>query len=377
MGADMNLRPFKLEQYFARYEFHVPYNLCPSDCEALTLHELLSYADDETRELWEKLSLGYTETQGHPLLRREIASLYANVSPEEVLLLTPEEGIFIAMNAILERGDHVIATFPSFQSLYDIAASQDCEVTYWMPEEHNHWRFNIEAVEKAIKNNTKLIVMNFPHNPTGALASREDFERILEVANKHNLVVFSDEMYRLLEYNPADRLDSATDLYDNAVSLSGLSKAFGLPGLRIGWLTTRIPGLFDKLLILKSYTTICSSAPSEILALIALRAKERIIERNLAIIRKNLGLLDDFFDHYSDVFSWVKPRAGSIAFPKLLLAQDISTFCAQLVEKQGVLLLPSTIYDYAGNHFRIGFGRKNMPDALAQLEAYLAERRFH
>ncbi len=369
----MNIQPFKLEEYFAKYEFSAPYLLCPSDCEPFTLNELLAYADGDTRDLWEKLSLGYTETQGLPLLRQEIAHLYAQVAPDDVLVVTPEEGIFIGMHALLEPGDHVIATFPGYQSLYEIAVSLGCEVTYWTADEANGWAFDVDWLETAIQPNTRLIVVNFPHNPTGYLTSKAEFARILELARARNITVFSDEMYRFLEYDPADRLDSAVDVYADAVVLGGLSKAFGLPGLRIGWLVARNHDLYQKFVLLKAYTTICSSAPSEILALMALRARARVIERSLAIVRENLARLDGFFERHAAILSWVRPRAGSIAFPKLLLPQDIATFCAEVVEKQGVMLLPGSVYDDAGSHFRIGFGRRSLPDALAQLEAFIRE----
>jgi aspartate/methionine/tyrosine aminotransferase len=249
-----------------------------------------------------------------------------------------------------------------------------CEVSKWQPRPEKAWKFDIDALRSLIQENTKLIVVNFPHNPTGATVSKEDFQQIVEIAQERNIFVFSDEMYRFLEYNEVDRLPSASDLYENAISLFGVSKSFALPGLRMGWLSTKNKKLLNEFLKFKDYTTICPSAPSEILALMALRAKDKILERNLGIIKGNLDVLDDFFIRQASLFEWVKPKAGTIAFPTLKSSTSIADFCSDLVEKKGVMLLPATVYDYEGNNFRIGFGRKNTQEALQKLEEYIQEQ---
>jgi aspartate/methionine/tyrosine aminotransferase len=384
----MKIKPFALERYFAKYEFSARYLLSSSDCEPLSLSALMELADRPSRQMWEELRLGYTESLGHPLLRAEAARLYHAIHPEEVLIVTPEEGILIAMNVLLERGDHVIAAFPGYQSLYEVAFALGCAVTLWMPQEQAGWQFDLDELKASIRPNTKLIVINFPHNPTGSLVDRQGFTKILTIAGERGIPVFSDEMYRLLEYDPADRLPSASELSENALSLSGLSKSFALAGLRIGWLTTRDKNLYARLAAYKDYTTICSSAPSEVLAIMALRARDAILRRNLEIIQGNLSQLDRFFERHTALFSWKKPKAGTIAFPRLRLPGGAADFCAGLVEKKGVMLLPSTVYqyesgfygelseneDYRDNaHFRVGFGRANLPQALEIVEQYLAD----
>lgn len=370
----MKINPFKLERYFAKYEFSTPYLLSSSDCEALTLDELLSMAEKDSLNLWNNLKLGYTESQGHPILREEISSLYKTIKPDNILTITPEEGIYIAMNSMLEPGDHIITTFPGYQSLYEIANSIGCEVSKWIPTEKNGWYFDLNDLKQQVKRNTKLIVINFPHNPTGATITEQQLKEIIEIAKQKNFIIFSDEMYRFLEYDKKDRLPSVCDLYENAISLFGMSKSFALAGLRIGWLTTRNIELLNKFATYKDYTTICSSAPSEILAIMALRKKELIFKRNLNIIKSNLKVLDSFFTDYANLFEWNKPIAGPIAFPKLISKTKVDEFCLDLVEKKGVMLLPSTVYDIDSNHFRIGFARKNMIDALDKLNDYLKNK---
>jgi aspartate/methionine/tyrosine aminotransferase len=201
----------------------------------------------------------------------------------------------------------------------------------------------------------------------------QELKEIIDIARQKNIIVFSDEMYRFLEHDQVNRISSACDLYDNAVSLFGMSKSFALAGLRIGWLTTKNSDLFGKFAIYKDYTTICSSAPSEILAVIALRAKDKILKRNLNIIDGNLKILDEFFANHTKLFDWYRPEAGPIGFPKLRAKADVADFCLDLVKRKGVMLLPSKVYDFESNNFRIGFARKNMPEALGKLEEYLQE----
>jgi aspartate/methionine/tyrosine aminotransferase len=367
----MNLRPFVLERYFAEYEFSAQYLLSSSDCDGLRQRDLLALADGEMRRAWDDLTLGYTESRGHPLLRAEIARLYAGISPDDCLVVVPEEGIFLALNAILAPGDHVICTFPGYQSLYEVAEGIGCEVTRWLPEEEYGWRFDPDFLAASIRPNTRLLVVNFPHNPTGYLPPREDYERIVALARKHDLHLLSDEMYRFLEHDAGARLPSACEIYEKAVSLFGMSKTFGLAGARIGWLVTRDGDLLTRMATLKDYTTICSSAPSEILSIIALRAKDVIIRVHLARIQRNLARLDGFFVRFSDRFSWVRPQAGTIAFPRLNGGADSLAFCRQVIRDTNVMLLPSTVYGYGSSHFRIGFGRENMGEALERLEEYL------
>ena len=369
----MKLKPFELERYFAKYEFSVKYLLSPSDNEALSQKELLKMADPKTKKLWDDLKLGYTESQGHPLLREEIARLYKGVSKNEILVVAPEEGIFITLSTILNEGDHVICMFPGYQSLYEIAEGLGCEVTRWKPDEKNGWRFNPEFLEKSSKKNTKLIIVNFPHNPTGYFPLKKDFDRIVEIARKHNIYLFSDEMYHFLEYDPRDRLPSACEIYNKAVVLFGMSKTFGMAGVRIGWVVTKDKKLYQKMATFKDYTTICPSAPSEILSIIAIKNKDKIIQKHLARIRKNLTVLDDFFKRNETHFSWIRPKAGTICFPRLNDNKGSFEFCETVVKKTGVMLLPSTVYDYDNKHFRLGFGRDNFPEALAKFEDYINE----
>ena len=365
------LPDFELERFFARWEFNAPYLLCVSDIEGLKLTELLSLADEESRTLWDGLSLGYTESTGLPILRREIATLYSDVTPDEVLTFAgAEEGILVALSSMLGAGDHAIVTWPCYQSLEEIARGTGADVSRWELRESNHWAPDLDELRALIRPNTRLLVVNFPHNPTGVLPDADTWSEIIAIARTSGAWLFGDEVYRGLEYDPADRLPTAVDSFEHGLSLGVMSKAYALAGLRIGWVACRDAVLRKRMATRKDYTTICSSAPSEVLALMGLRARDRILARNFDIVRGNLLLLDRFFARQGDRMRWEKPRAGCIAFPRLE-GEPIDAFSARLVEKEGVLLLPGTTYGHPGNNFRIGFGRRNMPEALSRLERFM------
>ena len=366
----MAIKPFQLERYFARYEFTTRYLLCSSDCESVSVADLLALepgSDESLRALW----LGYTESSGSPDLRRAISRIYENITPDQVLVHSgAEEAIFTFMHANLKAGDHVIVHRPCYQSLFEVAANIGCEVTDWNAREENGWALDLDELKAALRPNTRAVIVNTPHNPTGFLMSRADFLELNRLSQEWDFWLFCDEVYRESEYDPALRLPAACDVNPLAISLGVVSKTYGLAGLRIGWVASQQSGILQRMAVVKDYTTICSSAPSELLATLALDHREVLAERNLDIIKANLKLLDAFFSTHADRFAWVRPRAGSIAFPRLLNG-DIDKFCHELVTRAGVLLLPGTLFGERENHFRIGFGRRNMPEALSTLENFL------
>jgi aspartate/methionine/tyrosine aminotransferase len=377
--------PFNLERYFARWEFAAPYLLCTSDIQGWKLSELLEMADPQSRALWDELTLGYTESQGHPLLRAEIAKLYQGIDASQVITFSgAEEAIYIALRVLLRPGDHAIVTFPGYQSSYQIAEAAGAEVSRWNLRQavgsdgQARWMLDIEDLRNMIRSNTRLILVNFPHNPTGYLPSQAQWAEIRQIAAQAGCYFFSDEVYRLLEYEPPDRLAAAVDIdsstgVDRALSLGVMSKPFGLAGLRIGWLALHDRELYKQIAVYKDYTTICNSAPSEILALIALRQKERVLKRCMEILRTNLARTTAVMAELSEWIEWIPPQAGSIAFPRWKGTEPVEDFAERLVQAEGVLLLPGTVYDFPGGHFRYGLGRTNAEEALQRLKRYLRQ----
>jgi aspartate/methionine/tyrosine aminotransferase len=371
----MQIRPFALERYFAEHEFSAEFLLCSSDVEAYALRELLALADDETRALWEGLSLGYTETAGHPLLRAEIAALYPGLEADDVLVFAgAQEAIFAFAHAALGEDDHAVVVTPDYQSLHEVARAAGAEVSTVELEHDDGWALDLDDVRGALRPDTRAIVVNFPHNPTGAHIDRATLDGLVEIAEEAEAHLLSDEVYRWLEHAPAALLPGAAELSPRSLSLGVMSKTFALPGLRIGWLACRDRELLGRIAAIRDYTTICSSAPSEILALMALRRFDEVVARSRAIVDANLPLLDEFFAHWQGVFEWVRPRGAAIGFPRFLADVAIDDFARALVDEEGVLLLPASVYGHPGNHFRIGFGRRSMPDALARLERFARAR---
>jgi aspartate/methionine/tyrosine aminotransferase len=375
MMVAMRIADFALERYFARWEFAVDHLLCASDVEGYPMADLLALADDQTRGLWEGLALGYTESTGHPLLRAEIAALYSGLEADDVLVFAgAEEAIFCLGNTTFGPGDHAVVTWPGYQSLYEVARATGAEVTLHELREDAGWAIDVDLLRRQVTSATRLIVINAPHNPTGMLPDKATFDAIVEIADSSGAHLLVDEVYRYLEGSEADRLPAGAEAASRGISLGVMSKSFAMAGLRIGWLATRDRAVLDRCARYKDYTTICSSAPSEILALIGLRARDTVLARSRRIVADNLATLDGFFEEWGDRFAWVRPRAGSVGFPRLTVpGVSIDEWAAGLVEAEGVLLLPGSQFGYGGNHFRLGFGRTDLPAALDRFERHAAQ----
>jgi aspartate/methionine/tyrosine aminotransferase len=367
------LPPFAIERYFAVHEFAVPYLLCASDVEPVSMRDLLAYADEETRELWDDLVLGYTETLGSPLLRKEIAKLYTTLEADDVIAVVgASEALFILFSALIRPGDHVIALWPAYQSLYDLARAQGADVELIELRPEDAWALDIDRIAAAMRPTTRAVVVNLPHNPTGVHLGAAEFDALADLAEQHGATLVCDEVYRGLEYDPADRLPAAADRSHRGVSVGVLSKTYALAGLRVGWLATRDRALLDAATQVRDYTSLCSPAPSEVLGVVALRAAEALVERSRDIIAANLPLVDELMAEHGEKLDWVRPRAGSIGFPRYRGPEGIDAFNERLVAEQGVLLLPGRVYGYGDGRFRLGFGRTNLPEAIERLDRHLA-----
>lgn len=370
----MKIAPFKLEEFWKKYEFTAPYLLCCSDAETWSLQELLALADPKSLKLWNSLALGYTQSPGHPLLREEIARLYTSINSEQVLTFAgAEEAIYCAMRAVIEQGDHAITLDPCYQSLATLPEASGAVITAIQLKAEREWKLDLEEVQKAFRPNTKLLIISYPHNPTGALLEKKTLEGLVALARKNGAYILCDEVYRYLEMDEAQRMPSIADAYEKGISINVMTKSFGLAGLRIGWIATQDSPLLREVGSYKLYTSICNSAPSEILAVIALRAKEHILNRNREILLHNLQLLEAFMERNQRYLSWTAPQGGTVAVMKLSLPISVEKFAEELVRSEGVLIMPGSVFDLPGNFFRIGFGKKNMPDILNRFERYLRE----
>jgi len=370
------MRDFALEVYFSKWEFAAKYNLAGSDGENMTVAQLLELASPDDRAAFGDLRLGYTETFGSPALRAEIARTYDTVGPEHLLCFAgAEEAIYAAMHVLLDPADHAIVVTPNYQAAETVPLGI-CEVTGVALDIDRDWELDIELLRAALRPGTKLISINFPNNPTGKIIPRATFDAIVEICRSRGIWLFSDEVYRLIERDRALRLPQAVDVYERAVSLNVMSKAYGLPGLRIGWLACKDRAMLARFERFKHFLSICNSSPSEMLARIALKARDRILERTRQVVRGNLSVLDAFFADYAHLFDWREPDGGCVGFIRYKGAEGVEEFTRRVVEESGVLLLPSSIYrselgPVPDDCLRIGFGRSHVPEGVAVLRQWL------
>jgi len=364
----MKIEEFKLERFFAAHEFKVRYQMSASDCESMSVRELCETAGADTMEKLHKLWLGYTESAGDPSLRNAVSRLYENISPEKVLIAVPEEAIFLTLQGCLEPGDHVIIMAPAYQSLRAVPEAMGCRVTSWPAEfKEDGWRFDFDFLRDSITPDTKMLIINIPHNPTGVCFTREEKCALIDILRPDGITLFADEMYWKLEYTEEVSSEPFCDLYENAVSLSGLSKSYGLPGLRIGWLASQNSSFLQSAAVLKDYTTICSSAPSELLAAAAVEHGEVLVTRSKNIVQENLEAVRRLCKNHP-VIGYLPGQGGSIIFPRFLDGRSADVFSKQLLENRSLLMLPGGMFDMPDSFFRVGLGRKNLPAALKIFE---------
>ena len=369
----MRITTFDLERFFDLYEFDAEILLCASDIESWTLPEVLNLASGDQTRRWESLSFGYTQTAGHPMLRSQISALYEDIAPDQILTFAgAEEGIFVIANVLLDESSHAVVVVPSYQSLHEVATATGAEVTKIALGAD--WALPLDDIEAAIQANTRLVVINSPNNPTGTVASTEDLRRLTAECESVGATLFCDEVYRFLHHEGSHPA-AAADISPTAASLGVMSKSYAMPGLRIGWIASRDQDLMRRLAEFKDYTSICNSAPSELLAEIALDNSSTILGRSREIVESNLAVADAFFHKWDGAFRWTRPAGGTTAFPEFTTAYGIEEFTKQLMTEERVLLAPASLFGWSGNNFRLGMGRRNFPEGMERLDRF-AETHF-
>lgn len=369
----MIIAPFQTEHFYAKYEFTTPHQLCNSDCDTVTVEDLLAMADMSLAQLG-KLALGYTESEGNPLLREAIADDYATATADDLLVLgTPVEGIYLAARAILNPGDEVIVLTPAYDALtnmFEHVVGQASVKRWAITPTDDGWELDFDHLQSLISPQTKLLVVNFPHNPTGFLPSVAQQAQLADLAETHDFWLFYDEMYYGLVHSGTPPIPSMADVTKRAVVLSGLSKTYGLPGLRTGWLAIQDKPLRDTVFNWKFYTSICPPAPSEFLAQAAWRVRDQLRDKNIAQIEANLAVATAFFARWPDLFTFRSPMSGSTALVEMHVP-SVEAFAHTMAAEAGVLIQPATTLGASDRYFRMGFGRKKYPEALTHFETYL------
>lgn len=371
------LPDFRLETHFAKWEFKARHHMTASDAESMALPDLLAMASPEDRDGFERMWLGYTETFGAPDLRAAIAATYAQQGADTVLCFAgASEGIFAANTVLLDADSHAIVVTPNYQS-HESLPLAICEATGVPLDPDDNWSLDIDRVRDAIRPDTRLVTINFPHNPTGTILPLDRYEALIDLCRQHGIWILHDEIFNGLGPSDARHLPFIADVYERGLSLGVMSKSYGLPGLRVGWIACQDREILSKMERMKHYLSICNAGPSERLALIALKNRDAILARNCAIVDENLPKWDTFFARHPEMFDWQRPDAACMGFPRYLGADGVEEFARKLVEESGVLLLPSTIYrsdlgPTPTDRFRLGFGRRGLDEGLAAMEAHLA-----
>lgn len=374
------MRNFELEKFFAEWEFKSRYHMTASDLESWSVKEILEIDGGRSEAELANLWLGYTEVRGGEEVRQAISQTYDTLSADHILCFCgANEGIYATMRGMLSKGDHVLVVVPNYQS-HETVPLDICQVTGLVLHEDNDWRLDMDEVRGAIRPNTKMIVMNFPNNPTGAVMPKDDLDVLIKICRKHDLYLFSDEVFRLVELNEADRMPQIADIYEKGISLNVMSKAYGLPGLRVGWVASKDLDALQQIEDYKHYLSMCNSAPSELITTIALRNREAILHRNRELTRQNIVELDQFLAEYDHLFRWVRPKGSCVGFVRFLGEEGVEQFCKTLLVDHGILFLPASLYkselvDLDFQHFRIGFGRGQIfKDGMAVLQQAVERR---
>jgi len=349
----MKLQVFEMERWQSTWENRVEYNLSESGVHPITVGELLGGADVE----FLGRSLGYVQTNGSEELRREIAAIYPKATVDNMLVTNgSSEANFVAMWSFLERDAEIAVMLPNYMQIWGLAKTFQARVKpFRLNETHGEWKLDISALKRAVGRRTRLIAVCNPNNPTGAVMRDETVDEICDIARKVDAWILSDEVYQGAE------LDGATTptfwgRYKKVIVVNGLSKAYGLPGLRIGWIaTTR--DLAQKLWSYHDYTTICPTALSDYLARKALKPEMRakILARTKKILQANLPIIKDWVEQHRDNLSFVPPKAGAIAYLKYKLKINSSRFAERLLDEKSTLIVPGDQFGMDG-YLRIGYG---------------------
>lgn len=351
----MDIRPFAIERWFSRYEFAVKYNIAESGIRAFSVTELEQCCEMDALRTLGGVGLGYTDGRGIPELREEVARLYPGRGPENVLVTTGAvEANFLVFSALVGPGDAVVSEFPAYQQLYEVPRANGARVSLWRLREENNYRPDISQLEDLTRDGVKMIVINHPHNPTGAPIDAGSMAAVCEIAEQHGAILVSDEVYRGLSLSEHVASPSAQAFSDQAITVASMSKAYGLPGLRIGWIVGPTD-LVERCAMMRDYTSICPAAPSQALAISALRNRDKVLARSRAIARKNLALLDEWVRDNSDIVACVLPREGVVAWVRYAPSVPSFELATALAEGDGVLVVPGACFECEG-HLRIGLG---------------------
>jgi aspartate/methionine/tyrosine aminotransferase len=363
---------YAMADFMARFAGGTRHELAASDSETWRVSDLLGLATEQDRARFEQLKLAYTDPHGSESLRASIAATYRGIAASAVIATQgAQDALSLAFEALLTRDDHAILLLPNYPPTeHDLLTR--CAVTGVALDSERGWALDLAQVAAAIRPNTKLLVANFPNNPTGKLLSLPELDALIALCRAHNIVLINDEVYRLIDRDPHRRLPCVAEMYERGISIDAVSKSLGLPGLRIGWLATRDVGIRAKILRAQQWRSSCPSGPAEILAEIALSARDLLLARNRAIALSNLIGVEGFLDLHSQRFSWTRPEGSVVGYVRYHGTEGVEAFAATLARTRATLIFPASIWRsklaaLPDDHFRLGFGRRDCLAALGAL----------
>ena len=370
----MKIEPFAIEQWMNEYETVARYNLAETCVKPLTVGELLDLTGASLDDLLDK-TLNYGDIPGSPALRGLLAGLYRDQTPENILVMNGAIGAnFLVFYSLVEPGDTVISVFPAYEQLYRVAESFGAQVKRLTLRPASGYQPDLDELTGMIDGNTRLIVINNPHNPTGALIEEETLAQICRIAEECGAYLLCDEAYRGLYIHENLTVPSAVDLSRRAIATGSFAKSFSLAGLRLGWLCASRE-IVAECMAHRDYTTISCGQLDDHLAALALSHLDKLMERNLALLRRNYRILDDWVAEEAAV-GYVAPRAGTTAFLHYDLPVPSRQLCLELVEKYSTLLAPGECFEHE-NYVRLGFASDTdtLRTGLENLSALLAEHK--
>jgi len=367
----MKIDPFKVEIWMNAHETACRYNLAETCVDSLTLGELAALTGGLELETLTNVKLTYGAIEGSARLRAAIAALYTSRTPEEVLVTHGAIGAnALAYAALVDPGDEVVAITPAYQQHVSIPRSLGAEVKELRLRAEDGYLPDLGALSALMTPKTRLISLTNPNNPTGSVIDPAGLEGIVKIAAAHGAMVLCDEVYRGVDQASDGLGPSIADLYDQGVAIGGMSKAFALAGLRLGWIIAP-PQVREQVMIHRDYTTISVGMIDDHLAAVALERREAILARNRAIVRANLPLLDAFVAETPQV-RWVRPAGGNVALLDYGRPIPSEILCRRLLEDTGVLVVPGSCFDMEGT-IRVGFGNpmSALKPGLQALSAFL------
>jgi aspartate/methionine/tyrosine aminotransferase len=369
----MNIKTFAVEEWMNKYETVAKYNIAETCVDSLSLEELLSLTGDKESVLGNLMNtrLTYGHIEGSLDLKSSIASLYKRMTTENIITTNGAIGAnFLSFYSLVNPGDEVISVLPTYQQLYSIPESFGAVVKILRLKPENNYLPDLEELKSMISDKTKIICINNPNNPSGALMNEDMLQSIINIAKSCNAYVLSDEVYRGLYQEENIYIPSIADLYEKGISTGSMSKVFSLAGLRLGWITAS-KEVIKEVFRHRDYNTISCGIIDDMLAAHALKNKDKIFERNLRIVRENLAILDKWVSVEQNV-SYVKPKGGTTAFVKYNVDIPSVDFCEGLLQETGTLVVPGSCFDMEG-YIRIGYayGKKDLEEGLRNISRYI------